>query len=357
MDHYGASLEIKSVDVQQRIISGWAAGHSNLDRVKDIIDPTASVKAAGRLAAPSDVGVFVGHDTGALEIGIPQKIQAAQDGLYTETYILKGSAGDNLLAVAEDLQAHGQALGMSIGYHTRDSKPERVSGKTIRRIMDYDLKEYSFASRHVIANPRALVTGVKTAEDDDEVKAEWSTADVNNLPDSSFLLVSPGGQKDDEGKTVPRSLRHLPIRDADGKLDLPHLRNAIARIPQMDGISAGEKSSLQARARKLLEDTAGGKTADEIEEWKSGAPLTIRALGYRLLDLSETAADEIKAMRLLGEDTKDNLRMRADVREQLAAVGADITHILSWSDVIEKDLDGAAYNAHVKAQLALLQLV
>jgi len=90
---------------------------------------------------------------------------------------------------------------------------------------------------------------------DDDTKREfavWSTAFVNNLPDSAFLYVESGGKKDGDGKTVPRGLRHLPYKGSDGKIDLPHLRNAIARIPQMKGISDSLKASLQARARKLL---------------------------------------------------------------------------------------------------------
>ena len=62
-------------------------------------------------------------------------------------------------------------------------------------------------------------------------KAVWSTAMVNDLPDSSFLYVEPGGKKDRDGKTTPRSLRHFPVKGADGEVDLPHLRNALARIP------------------------------------------------------------------------------------------------------------------------------
>jgi hypothetical protein len=90
---------------------------------------------------------------------------------------------------------------------------------------------------------------------DDDTKREfavWSTAFVNGLPDSSFLYVESGGSKDSGGKTTPRTLRHLPYKDSSGKIDLPHLRNAIARIPQMTGISDSLKMSLQARARKLL---------------------------------------------------------------------------------------------------------
>ena len=55
---------------------------------------------------------------------------------------------------------------------------------------------------------------------------------ISNLPDSSFAYIEPGGTKDDQGKTTPRSLRHFPIKDANGKCDPAHVRNALARAPQ-----------------------------------------------------------------------------------------------------------------------------
>lgn len=51
---------------------------------------------------------------------------------------------------------------------------------------------------------------------------------------------------------MPRSLRMFPYKDASGKVDLPHLRNAIARIPQSNRIDAATKKRLQSRARRLL---------------------------------------------------------------------------------------------------------
>jgi hypothetical protein len=96
-------------------------------------------------------------------------------------------------------------------------------------------------------------------------KAVWSTAYVNDLPDSAFLIVESGGKKDDEGKTVPRSLRHFPVRDDSGELDLPHLRNAIARIPQskVPDFSADDKARLQERARRMLEEAKEQEKADD----------------------------------------------------------------------------------------------
>lgn len=107
-----------------------------------------------------------------------------------------------------------------------------------------------------------------------EEKAVWSTAYVNDLPDSAFLYVEEGGEKDADGKTVPRDKRHFPYRNAEGKVDLPHLRNAIARIPQSNapGLTAEKKAALQERARKLLAQAQEDKgllqrVADAVKSW------------------------------------------------------------------------------------------
>ena len=80
-------------------------------------------------------------------------------------------------------------------------------------------------------------------------RAVWSTAYVNDLPDSAFLAIEPGGKKVD-GKTMPRSLRHFPVYDDKGKPDIPHLRNALGRIPQSK-ISEPLQASALRRAQAL----------------------------------------------------------------------------------------------------------
>ena len=78
------------------------------------------------------------------------------------------------------------------------------------------------------------------------VKAVWTaTAD---LPDSAYLFIEHDGDK---------TIRHLPVRTKDGKLDAAHLRNAIARANQIklkDGslISTAQAEELKNKARKLL---------------------------------------------------------------------------------------------------------
>jgi len=89
-------------------------------------------------------------------------------------------------------------------------------------------------------------------EDEKDVKeeskgAKLTTKQVNNLPDSDFAYIAPGGKVVD-GKTEPRSLRHLPIPDA------AHVRNALARLSQTHIPEAAKKSALRkikSRAKKF----------------------------------------------------------------------------------------------------------
>jgi len=69
--------------------------------------------------------------------------------------------------------------------------------------------------------------------------AEWTAAYINDLPDTAFACIDAGGDKDGDGKTVPRSLRHYPHHGADGAIDAPHLRNALSRLGQTDTTSCG----------------------------------------------------------------------------------------------------------------------
>ncbi len=82
-------------------------------------------------------------------------------------------------------------------------------------------------------------------------KAEWSTAYINDLNDSAFLYIAPGGTRDEEGKTKPRALRHFPYRDKSGTVDEAHLRNAIAQAPKAS-LARDVIDRVQDKGRKLL---------------------------------------------------------------------------------------------------------
>jgi hypothetical protein len=134
--------------------------------------------------------------------------------------------------------------------------------------------------------------GTGEAVDVDEIlaKAAMSTKDINDLPDSDFAYVEPGGKKDDEGKTTPRSKRHYPIHDE------AHVRNALSRAAAQideggDGAAIAKKAlpKIKAAAKKL-------GIGDDDEDMKKAV-----LLGDAVL-VEEGPADDYHMTPLFNED-------------------------------------------------------
>lgn len=142
------------------------------------------------------------------------------------------------------------------------------------------------------------------------VKAMWSTADIDSLPDTSFLYIESGGTKEG-GKTTPLSLRHFPFKDANGKVDLPHLRNAIARIPQ-SSLPKDVRDKLQVKAERMLA-AEHDKTAKRVSKQ---AVLTSAVDGHQhSIDLDDPA-DEWRDALMTSYQT---------------SAGADNGHCHAWT--------------------------
>ncbi len=139
-------------------------------------------------------------------------------------------------------------------------------------------------------------------------KTTWTAKFVNDLPDGSFLYVEKGGKVDGEGKTSPRSLRHFPVRNAEGNIDLPHLRDAIAKISQ-ENIPATKKKSLQAYARKMLEGAQRVTKAEQHDLEILSTLLGIEADPEMDGDLAKGLAEHASTINLymddLPQDAKD----------------------------------------------------
>lgn len=70
--------------------------------------------------------------------------------------------------------------------------------------------------------------------------AKWGQAYVNALPDEAFASV--------EARPDGTQVRHLPHHDAQGRVDLPHLRSAMSRLHQVNWIDPANAE----RAREHL---------------------------------------------------------------------------------------------------------
>ena len=81
------------------------------------------------------------------------------------------------------------------------------------------------------------------------------------------------------GSTIPRSLRHFPVFGPDGKPDLPHVRNALSRIPQSDLPQAVKDRATREAKRILDRETSNAKSSARtarlwrwLATWKSSKP-------------------------------------------------------------------------------------
>ncbi len=81
---------------------------------------------------------------------------------------------------------------------------------------------------------------------------EWTIGYADSLPDSSFLWIASGGSRDAEGKTLPRSLRHLPYRDEIGNINKEQL-------DKVDSNFEGLPSSIKAKILALQSGTVSAE--------------------------------------------------------------------------------------------------
>jgi len=102
--------------------------------------------------------------------------------------------------------------------------------------------------------------------------AVWTTKYVNSLPDSAFLYIDSNG-------------RHLPYKDSSGKIDLPHLRNAAARVNQIKGISSATVSRILARIKKLLGNSS--KASELAEKYEMDFDVVLFMLSEAAMEHSD----------------------------------------------------------------------
>ena len=80
--------------------------------------------------------------------------------------------------------------------------------------------------------------------------ATWNRAYVRSLPDSAFAII----ERTQDG----RRFRRLPHHDASGALDLPHLCNALARLPQVAWRDPAHRAAAQGHLNAHRKEIGAG---------------------------------------------------------------------------------------------------
>lgn len=145
------------------------------------------------------------------------------------------------------------------------------------------------------------VSEADKAYDADGYKATWTAKYVNSLPNSSFLYVEPNCDT--------TACRHLPYADANGKVDLPHLRAAASRLGQSGTGSTGGERWLTPDLRKKLQN----KVSKLLEDNKKGA-------------------------EDIGEETKVGKRMAGTMVEKLKQMLKMMQEVMGWAEHQDEDM-------------------
>ena len=190
-----------------------------------------------------------------------------------------------------------------------------------------------------------LIKSMAIKDVEEEMKAVWSAAYKSSLPDSSFAYVGEDGK------------RSLPYKDKKGKIDVPHLRNALARLDQTD-ISADAKveakKKLLTAARKLgigekkksLDQEETDMTKEEIKEEvkeetpseKTTAKETEKAPETQTPAEKTESKEEVKSEEVKSEETKSETEDSEEVKalkEEVKALKETMTEEIK-SAVIEE---------------------
>jgi hypothetical protein len=172
---------------------------------------------------------------------------------------------------------------------------------------------------------KKLAEKVKAALEAGVSETEWDAEYINNLPDDAFAYIESGGQKDEQGKTTPRSLRHLPYKNAEGNLDADHVRNGLARLDQTE-ISADAKNAamkkLCAAAGELKIESAVcnlDKTAEALQTKLTEAEGKLTTAEGKLAEANNTV-EKLKAL-VPGVDLLKNPPKLMPVSEALERLG------------------------------------
>lgn len=165
-------------------------------------------------------------------------------------------------AVFTNLDAVGAAANGTQWFFAKSAGSGLVPAELVRELLGEDGAQATAPSN--VVGPAAQIHGASVRksepEDPDDVaKAKLSSAELNDLPDSAFAYIEPGGTKDDGGKTTPRKLRHFAIHDK------AHADDAAARIAQGAEFGDKAKGKVEAAQRKFGEDVSKADDSPKAE--------------------------------------------------------------------------------------------
>lgn len=185
---YKSVGEITDVDIEKRIITGYASKFGNIDLVGDMIMPGAFTKTVNERGplGKNEIWFLHNHSTDS-PLGKPSVLKEDNYGLYFESKIVDTEIGEDILKLYQE----GLINQHSIGFST--IKEEKVEPKNKNPYYEIqEVKLYEFSSVLWAANPDTPFLGLKSldAKDlSDRFEKLYKMLRKGNLKDESYELL------------------------------------------------------------------------------------------------------------------------------------------------------------------------
>jgi uncharacterized protein YoxC len=148
----------------------------------------------------------------------------------------------------------------------------------------------------------------------------WSEVYVDSLPDSCFAHIVKGGTLDEEGKTVPRSNRKLPIRNKAGKLsgakvsEAAELIKGDAELAQAAGVIFDAAKDLGiSKTGPYKKPTVPKKRGSQAKNKEGGVEDMTEEQVKTLETLVETVSGMSESMKTLSEAVTEKEKSTEEV--------------------------------------------
>lgn len=265
-------------------LEGYVSVFGNVDQGGDVVLPGAfrnTLRYWSKQAQP--LPLIADHEL-STEGVIGSVHDAREDG--TGLRVRARFSSDAKAQSVRTKMIEGHVRGMSFTYEAVKHHLGTVAGKSVRYLQELKLFEATVTPFPM----NTLAVG--------SAKAAMTSASVNDLPDSAFAYIEPGGKKDADGKTTPRSLRHFPVHDE------AHARNALARLSSSP-FAAQARPKVLAACRKFGIEVSGSSSADFRDAMHKALEIPSSAA-------RKAAADVLFDEYLTGNETHDEAGGTAD---------------------------------------------
>ena len=180
--------EITEVDIERRIVMGYAAKFGNIDLHGDMIMPGAFTKTITERGPQGKNEIWFLHNHSSDNpLGKPSVLKEDNYGLYFEAAIIDTEIGEDILKLYEN----GLINQHSIGFSTiKETRVEEGNQKPYYQIQE--VKLYEFSSVLWGANPETPFLGLKSMDAkglQDRFDKLYKQLRSGNLKDETYELI------------------------------------------------------------------------------------------------------------------------------------------------------------------------